>query len=114
MLKNIKTSHFIDLLFSFIEEIQKLKLIKHNKNLLKYFNISIINYKYLSERYVIYESNGTAKEYDRINDKLIYEGGYLNGQRHGKGKEYYNDGILSFEGEYLYGKKKWKRKSISS
>ena len=81
--------------------------------MLKYFNI-IINYKYLSERYVIYESSGTAKEYDSINDKLIYEGGYLNGQRHGKGKEYYNDGILSFEGEYLYGKKKWKRKSISS
>ncbi len=62
MLKNIKTSQFIDLLFSFIDEIQKLKLIKHNKNLQKYLNINIINYKYFCKRYVIYESNGTAKE----------------------------------------------------
>ena len=35
---------------------------------------------------------------------LKYEGEYLNGKRHGKGKEYYN-GKLKYEGEYLYGKR---------
>ena len=40
------------------------------------------------------------KEY--YDSKLLFEGEYLNGKRHGKGKEYYFDGKLSFEGEYLY------------
>ena len=31
----------------------------------------------------------------------IFEGEYLNGQRNGKGKEYYRNGKLRFEGEYL-------------
>jgi len=42
------------------------------------------------------------------NDKLIFEGEYLNGQRNGKGKEYYENETLKFEGEYFNGKK-WKR-----
>jgi len=33
--------------------------------------------------------------------KIIFEGEYLNGKRNGKGKEYYNNGKLQFEGEYL-------------
>ena len=114
MLKAIKSSFFNNILFSYIDEIQKLKLLKHNKNLQTYFNISIINYKYLSERYVKYESKIFAREYDRIDDKLIYEGEYLNGERHGKGKAYYSDGTLSFEGEYLYGKKNGKGKVYHS
>jgi len=40
------------------------------------------------------------KEY--YDSKLLFEGEYLNGKRHGKGKEYYFDGKLSFESEYLY------------
>ena len=47
--------------------------------------------------------NGKGKEYD-WNGNLIFEGEYLNGKRNGKGKEYYFDGELEFEGEYLYGK----------
>ena len=36
--------------------------------------------------------------------KLKFETNYLNCKRHGKGKEYYNDGKLIFETEYLNGK----------
>ena len=36
----------------------------------------------------------------------MFEGEYLNGKRNGKGKEYYNDGKLKFEGEYLYDQKR--------
>ena len=31
---------------------------------------------------------------------------YLNGERHGKGKEYYENGRIKFEGEYLNGKRR--------
>ena len=37
---------------------------------------------------------------------------YLNGLKHGKGKEYNPDGSISFESEYLNGKIYWKSKSI--
>ena len=50
------------------------------------------------------ERNGKGKEYYNINgiNKLKYEGEYLNGKRNGKGREYYKNGKLKFEGEYLY------------
>ena len=37
----------------------------------------------------------------------------LNGKRNGKGKEYYNNGELEFEGEYLNGKK-WEGKGYDN
>ena len=49
-------------------------------------NITIINYKYLSKTYIIYESNGIVKEYIYDKDILLFEGTYLNGKRSGKGK----------------------------
>ena len=73
MLKNIKSSYFIELIYSFIDEGQKLKIIKYNKSLQKNINISIINYKYFKGKYIIYESKGIGKEYDN-EDYLKYEG----------------------------------------
>ena len=32
---------------------------------------------------------------------ISFEGEYSNGKRHGKGKEYYENGKLKFEGIYL-------------
>ena len=37
-----------------------------------------------------------------IVENLIFEGKYLNGEKNGKRKEYYEDQII-FEGEYLNG-----------
>ena len=48
-----------------------------------------------------------------MNNSIIFEEQYLNGKRHGKGKEYNNDGDLKFEGEYSYGKK-WNGKEYDS
>ncbi len=104
MLKNIKSSYFNSIIFSYIDERQKLKIIKCNKNLQKNMNISIINYKFFSGKYIIYESNGIRKEYDGYDDTLIFEGEYLNGERNGKGKEYYGEGKLKFDVKYLIGK----------
>ena len=56
---------------------------------------------------IIYElinGNGKVKEYDWYSGELSFEGEYLNGKRNGKGKEYYdNYGNLIFEGEYKNG-----------
>ena len=113
MLKNIKSSYFIQLVYTYVEFAQKLKLIKYNKYLQNLTGIHFSNYKYFSGKYIIYESNGIGKEYDGHNDILIYEGEYLNGQRNGKGKEYWKDGKLKFEGEYLNGKRNGKGKEYT-
>ena len=52
-------------------------------------NVSLINYKLFSGRFIEYEINGN-----------------------GKGKEYWDNGKLIFEGEYLNGEKNRKRKRI--
>ena len=57
---------------------------------------------------IIYELiNGTGKIKEfNDNGNLIFEGEYLNGERNGKGKEYFR-GKLIFEGEYL---NNWRRR----
>ena len=58
-----------------------------------------------SRLYEIKEGKGYVTEYDDFH-RLLFEGEYLNGERNGKGKEYYPDyRILKFEGVYLNGKK---------
>ena len=63
MLKKIKTSYFLMRFFSYIDEKQKLKLVKYNKYLQKRIDISINNYIHFQGKYIIYESNGNGKEY---------------------------------------------------
>ena len=89
MLKNIKSSYIIKIIFFYVDEGKKLKLIKYNKNFQKYINITIINYKHFTGRYIIYESNKKGKEYNYC-DTLRFEGEYLNGKRNGKGKEFFD------------------------
>ena len=102
MLKNIKSLYFTKVIFSFVKEGKKLKLAKYNNNLKQNIDISLINYKFYSIKYIIYESKGNGKEYD--DGVLVFEGEYLNGERNGKGKEFNICGKLAFEGEYLNGK----------
>ena len=113
MLKNVKSSYFTQIIFSFVKEGNKLKVLKYNKNLQKEMNLSLYNYKFYSGRYIIYESNGKGKEYNGSDDKLLFEGEYLNGERSGKGKEYGSNGGLIFEGEYLNGNRNGKGKEYS-
>jgi len=112
MAENIKSSFIMKLLFSYINEEIKLQLVKYNKKIQNKININLLNYKVMSyinrKNIIIEERNGDTFEYF-FGDK-IYEGGYLNGKRHGKGKEYDYLGELKFEGEYLNGKRKGKGK----
>ena len=101
MLDNIKSSYFSKIIFSFIDEKIKLKILKYNKKMQNNIGINLINYKFFSKKYIINEGNGKIKIYDGFLDSLIFEGEYLNG----KGKIYNSSGDLEFEGEFLRGKR---------
>ena len=73
----------------------------------------------------IKEGNGKIKEYiigyisidncnfymiEKTEKEFIFEGEIKNGQKNGKGKEYYYEGKLIFEGEYINDKKNGKGK----
>ena len=85
MLENIKSSYIVKIVFSYVDEKKKLKLVKCNKSLQRKIDISINNYIHFKGKYIIYELNGIAKEY-YDNGELIFEGEYLNGKRNGKAK----------------------------
>ena len=108
MLEKIKSTYFSRNIFTHIDEKRKLKLVNYNKKLQNKLNISLINYKLLSGKYIIHEGNDIWKIYDAINDNLIFEGNYLNGIGREYDKENCNDKI--YEGEYLNGKRSGKGK----
>ena len=97
----------LKIIFSYIDEKEKLEIIKCNKFLQNKLSINIINYKFFAQKYVVYEENNKGKEYDGQLDYLLFEGEYLNGKRNGKGKKFFDE-ELSFEGEYLNGKRNGK------
>ena len=121
MLNNIKSKYILKLILSFTEEKTKFKIIKYNKQLQSKLDMTIVTYRTLSGKYIIYENNNKGKKKGKkynINDKILYEGEFLNGERNGKGKEYYcnclfNRTTVLFEGEYLHGKRNGKGKEIS-
>ena len=103
MLKNIKSTYFSKIVFSFFKEKRKLEIVKYNKILQKNLDINLENYKLYAGKYIIFENDGKCKEYN-FHDRLIFEGECLNRKKNGKGKEYICKVIL-FEGEYLNGKR---------
>ena len=107
--KNIKSKYIVIFIFSYLEEKRKLEIIKYNKNIQNILDIKLINYKFYLGKSLICELNRNVKVYNEYYDSISFEGEYLDGKRNGKGKEY-NDffGDLSFEGEYLKGKKNGK------
>ena len=78
-------------IFYYIEYGIRLKIIKYNKSLQHKLNINLIDYKRFGGRYIILGSEDTGKEYD-YNDRLLFDGGYLNGKRNRKGKEFVLNG----------------------
>ena len=115
LIDNIKSIYFSRMLFSYLDDKIKLKLIKYNKKLQNIIDIRLINYKFYKGKYIIYETDIYGKEYQGKNNDLLFEGEYLNGERHGKGKEYSIwDGKIIFEGEYLNGKRNGKGKEYDN
>ena len=89
MLEKIKATYFYARLFCHINDKIKLSILKYNKNLQKIMDLNLINYRIFSGKYIIYErKEKKGKIYDAYNDKVIYEGELLKGEKNGKGKEY--------------------------
>ena len=105
MLENIKSTYFLKIIFSLINNKTKLYLIKYNKSLQNKIDININYYKLFKGEYIIYGTKEKSKIYNSYNDELIYEGEILKGKKNGKGKEYYDKGLIKYEGEYSNGKK---------
>ena len=108
-------------------------LYDHKRKGKEYFNNGKLKFEgeYLYDRFwdgIGYDNNGNVlyklnkgkgkiiefEEIIRSENIISFEGEYLNGKRHGKGKEYYHDGKLKFEGEYLNGKRNGKGKAYNS
>ena len=104
----------IKILFSYLNEKNKLNIIKYNKTLQNKIGVKLINYKFYKGIIIQYESKTKGKEYACDTGKLRFEGEYLNGKRNGKGKEYYCNGLLKFEGDYLNGKRNGKGKEYDN
>ena len=109
---SIKSEYNLKVVFSYLNEKQKMNIIMYNKELQRKLDVDIDVYKKISGKYKIGEKNGKGKEYILNTNELIFEGEYLNGKRNGKGKEYDYDGKLLFEGEYLNGKR-WNGKGYN-
>ena len=99
----IKSFYILKKIFSYMMPNKKLELISYNKNFQSKLGINFDDYKIASNKYKIEEINGTGKEYLRDTQIIIFEGNYLNGKRNGQGKEYYKNGKIKFQGEYLNG-----------
>ena len=91
MLGNIKSKYILKIILSYINDERKLLLVKYNNKIKNIFNIELNDYKYLSGKYFIGKRNGKGKEYNRYDDKLLFEGDYIDGKSNGYGKEYYEE-----------------------
>ena len=100
-LGDIKSIYIKRNIFLYLKEKQKLKILLYNKQLQNICGIKIDDYKEISGKCIIFEKDGIGKQYILDTNDMIFKGKYSNGKRNGKGKEYYNNGNLKFEGEYL-------------
>ena len=100
----MKSKNIFKIIISHLKDIIKLKLAKYNKLFQNTLNINLVDYRRFSKKYIIYEEKGKGKEFNAINDILIYEGEFLNGERNGKGKIFYQNGNIKYVGEFLHGK----------
>ena len=104
-INDIKSIYILKRIFSCLYNKKFLYLLRHNKALQKRVTINIEDYKREKKRYIVGEKNGFGKEFSLDTNILLFEGEYINRIRNGKGKEYHENGVIKFEGEYLKGKK---------
>ena len=105
-IREIKSLYNMKLILSFLPIKQKLKLFLYNKKMQNEIEISLEDYKKISQRYKVVEKDGSGKEYAIYTNIVVFEGEYQNGKRHGKGKEYHDcNGKLKFNGEFFEGRK---------
>ena len=110
--QSIKSMFILKKIFVYLNEKQKLNLIKYSKEYLDLLNINIGHYKNQSGKIKIPQKDGYCKAYDLKTNYLLFEGQYLKEKKSGKCKEYNINGGIKFEGEYLNGIKNGKCKEF--
>ncbi len=97
----IKSLFVIKKVLSHLSIIKKLDIIKYNNKLRNDLGYKIDDYKKLCRRYILGTKKWKSKRiYNEFKNIIIWRE-YKNGKRNGKGKEYYNNGKLKFNGEYF-------------
>ena len=94
--QSIKSKYILIQILSVIKENRLLKIIKYNKEYQSLLEINSENYKKISGKIKLMGFNGYGKEYKLDSMELTFEGEYLNGEKNGKGKEYFYNGKLKF------------------
>ena len=61
--ENIKSNYILNNIFSFLEKMRTLNVIKYNKSMLNKLKITIEDYKKTSGKYIVGDRNGKAKEF---------------------------------------------------
>ena len=96
-IQKISSKIILKYVLKFLSNFQKLDLFKYNKSIQKEISLDLEDYKNESQKERIVEKDNFGKEYILGSKIKIFEGQFLNGKKHGKGKEYYNNGNLKFE-----------------
>ena len=61
--ENIKSNYILSNIFSFLEKMRTLNVIKYNKSMLNKLKITIEDYKKTSGKYIEGDRNGNVKEF---------------------------------------------------
>ena len=102
---NIRSKYILKRIFALLTNKKFLYLIRYNKVMQEKTEINIENYKKEGNRIKIGGKNGYGQEY-RLNTNIkLFEGEYINEEKNGRGREYYENGLIKFDGVYFQGKK---------
>ena len=114
----IRSKYILQHIFNYLERHKKLILSNYNKALQYKLKLSIEDYKYETNIIKICGFKWYGKEYNKFSKKLIFEGNYLNGEKNGKGIEYFSNGVKKnrrwiFKWENIWRNSiRWKREWI--
>ena len=103
-IEQIRSKYILSGVLSFLYQNRKLDLVAFNKTIKENLNINLEDYQKSCQKGILRCKDTNIKEYIIKTDILIFEGEYNKGKRNGKGKEYYENNIIKFEGEFLNGK----------
>ena len=112
MLCNVKAKGIIKWILSFVESKKQLNILIYNKALREKLDLNTQIYKDISQRYLVKDKNGIVKIYTKKENELLYEGGFFNNKKNGKGKEFKQNRMI-FEGEFKDGKRNGKGKEYN-
>ena len=77
MLINVKAKGVIKWILSFVESKKQLNILIYNKVLRERLELNTQLYKDISYKYIVKDKNGIVKIYHKIDNSLLYEGGFI-------------------------------------